>query len=145
MLVHHLSGIPDSVANVVADKSYHVLTEAHVGFSVLGSFGRAYKMDLGLLKKFAAEVNEKRDLGSLHPKFPLSALPTVYTRDDDPEVRRRAIPLLREFLELNESTIKARKIIFDFQGHLGKSHFEECLAGFESAVIEALYLIYPSA
>jgi len=145
MKTHHVSEPPDSISNITASKDWHVVTDSHIGFSVFHSFCRAYAVPQSTMRQFADQVDARKEAGSLHPQYPISAIPRDYVRSDDSALKEKAVVELKKFLAMNESEIKASKVIIDFQGHLGGDQLERALEGFQSEVIEDIYLCYPSA
>ena len=92
---------------------YHVLTYAEEGFAPLNIHTRDTSLSREELVAFAHSVNERNEVGSLHPRVPLSAVPRSAVR-----VNRSAKVLqgyLEEFLRANASSIGATKLLLDFR------------------------------
>jgi len=98
---------------------WHILTVAEAGFSMLDIYGRRHHgLDIELIRKFADQVNEKDEAGSLHPLAPISAVPNQFFRDQGgivaPEIVNDLKRHIREFLVANQTAIHARRILIDF-------------------------------
>jgi len=92
---------------------HHVLTYAEEGFSPLNMHGEKCGLDRQHLAAFADGVNERSQVGTLHPSAPITALPRALIRDlDDAFELERCI---REFLNINGTLFKAQRLIFDFR------------------------------
>jgi hypothetical protein len=98
---------------------WHILTVAEAGFSMLDIYGRYhYGLDIEVIKSFAERVNETDESGSLYPKAPISAIPRYFFRN----LKQNEIPYhisafkrhIRDFLETNNVTVKADKLLVDF-------------------------------
>jgi hypothetical protein len=144
MNIHRTNRLPASVEEITADRSYHVVTDAHVGFSVLHTFGRAFNVSTPDCKAFAASVNNRDEAGSMFPNACISAIPRKSTRDDSSAEKNAAVSHLKDFLSANEESMKASKIIMDFQGFLSKDIMAKALEGFASSVVTDVYLVGPS-
>lgn len=91
----------------------HVLTYAETGFSPLDIHARRFGLDREVVDAFAAEVNRRRQAGSLHPVAPISAVPREWVRD---RVQVDALAAsIGDFLTVNRITIQARRLVFDFR------------------------------
>ena len=94
-------------------EDFHVLTYAEDGFSPLDIHARRFGVDRDQVRAFAKAVNDRSDVGSLHPSVPISALPRKLVRDSqDVDALARGIG---EFLRLNREVIHARRLVFDFR------------------------------
>ena len=100
-------------------RSWHILTVAEAGFSMLDIYGRHHQgLDIAVVQEFADRVNRTNESGSLHPRAPISAVPRRFFRDldsnDDPSVLADFKCQVRDFLAANASTIRATRILVDF-------------------------------
>ena len=98
---------------------WHILTVAEAGFSMLDIYGRHQNgLDIEVIRQFADQVNERDEAGSIHPRAPISALPRRFFREQenslDPTVLNDFKRYLTEFLDTNQNTIRARRILVDF-------------------------------
>lgn len=92
---------------------HHILTYAEDGFSPLDIHSRRMGIDREQIKAFATAVNIRAECGSMYPQAPISAVPRYMVRDQkDPGNLAASIG---DFLKVNNSTIKAKKLIFDFR------------------------------
>ena len=92
---------------------HHVLTYAEEGFAPLNIHARGTSLSREELVAFANSVNERQEVGSLHPQVPLSAVPRSAVRSN-----RSAKVLqgyLEEFLRANATSIGAAKVLLDFR------------------------------
>lgn len=92
---------------------FHILTYAEDGFSPLDIHARRFGVDRDQVRAFAKAVNDRADVGSLHPLAPISAVPRYLVRDSD-DVGALAASI-GTFLRANRETIKARYLVFDFR------------------------------
>jgi hypothetical protein len=98
---------------------WHILTVAEAGFSMLDIYGRRHHgLDIELIRKFADQVNEKDEAGSLHPLAPISAVPNRFFREQErsmtPEIVNDLKRCISEFLVANQTSIHAKRILIDF-------------------------------
>jgi hypothetical protein len=98
---------------------WHILTVAEAGFSMLDIYGRhRHGLDIEVIRQFAAQVNHRDEAGSLHPKAPISAVPQRFFREqenlEDPSIVADLKRHIDEFLDVNETTIHAKRILVDF-------------------------------
>ena len=114
-------------ATIIKDK-YHIVTFAETGFAMLNIYAEYFGIDRDTIEAFSEQVNQKDESGSLHPKAPISVVPRRYIRDLHDETKLES--QLNEFLKVNQSTIKAKKILFDFRAGVDKFVVTAC----ESAV-----------
>jgi hypothetical protein len=97
---------------------WHILTVAEVGFSMLTVYG-GHHHGLGdeVLERFAGEVNERDEGGTLHPRAPISALPRRFFRDVGAGDEEAAVAdferQLVAFLGANRDAIRARRLLVD--------------------------------
>ena len=97
---------------------WHILTVAEAGFSMLTVYG-GHHHGIGddVLERFADEVNERDEGGTLHPRAPVSALPRRFFRDpgasDDAAVVADFTRQLAAFLAANRETIRAQRLLVD--------------------------------
>ena len=89
----------------------HFVTYAEIGFSPLSILTRD-KLSPRDVQAFADCVNQRNEMGSLHPRLPISAVPRNWIRGprDDSALESS----LREFLILNRSVLLAGTIVVDF-------------------------------
>lgn len=107
----------DTTANRWA--SWHILTVAEAGFSMLDIYGRhQHGLDIEIIRQFADLVNKRGEAGSLHPRAPISAVPNRFFREqensNDPAVVNDLKHHILEFLVVNHNTIHAQRILIDF-------------------------------
>lgn len=98
---------------------WHILTVAEAGFSMLDIYGRhKHHVAIETIKKFADQINNREESGSLYPIAPISAVPRSFFRsvaeEDIPEHLDKFKQHIGEFIEANRKTIRARKILIDF-------------------------------
>jgi hypothetical protein len=91
----------------------HVLTYAEDGFSPLDLHARRFAIDREHVRAFARAVNDRSDVGSLHPVAPISAVPRILVRGGQ-DVDALAASISKFFLA-NRQTIKAPRLVFDFR------------------------------
>lgn len=91
----------------------HVLTYAEAGFSPLDTHARRLGISSSLVQTFAKSVNERSEVGSMHPVAPISAVPRYLVRESS-DGYALAVSI-GEFLKANRDAIKARRLIFDFR------------------------------
>ena len=92
---------------------FHVLTYAEDGFSPLDIHARRLGVDREQVRAFAKAVNDRADVGSLHPVAPISAVPRELVRDRHDVAELAAS--ISNFFRANRETIKARSLVFDFR------------------------------
>ena len=72
-----------------------------------------------LVRSFADQVNRRDEPGTLHPKAPITAFPYRFFRDFDgfenSDMEREFREQLSSFLEINDSTIEAHKLLVNFR------------------------------
>jgi hypothetical protein len=95
------------------NETFHVLTYAEDGFSPLDIHGQRFGLDREQIKAFAKAVNDREDVGTLHPLAPISAVPRKLVRDNQ-DAETLAVSI-KNFFEENREKIKARRIVFDFR------------------------------
>lgn len=98
---------------------WHILTVAEAGFSMLDIYGRNQRgLDIDVIRQFADRINERDESGGLHPRAQISAVPRRFFRDHensaDPSVLNDFKRHIVEFLAANKSTIRAQRILVDF-------------------------------
>ena len=76
-------------------------------------------LDATIVQQFAADVNWRDEVGSLHPRAPISAIPKRRFRDPDlTDPEQSSIGLradLHSFLAANRATIHALRLLVDFR------------------------------
>jgi hypothetical protein len=122
-------------------RDWHVLTIAKASGSALEIYAwGVYGVDTETIKKFADRINEKYETDSLYPKAPVSALPFRYFHfvEEDDFFRYYADDFrkhFQQFLEINRTKVKARKILVDL--HRDSDPVWDCfLTATEKAVNE---------
>jgi len=113
-----------SFGRALKDSGYHALTFAETGFAMLNIYGEEFGLDRNTIEKFSQEVNRRDESGSLHPKAPISAVPRHFIRDDN-NASALAEQII-EFLKVNESQIKSRKLLIDFRAGVAAFTLEAC-------------------
>ena len=108
---------PDNDAQRWMD--WHILTVGESGFSMLDIYGRLQRdLDIEVIRKFAARINEDDESGTLHPLASISAVPCRFFRGQadslDPSVMIDFKRHITDFLEANRRTILASRILVDF-------------------------------
>ena len=98
---------------------WHILTVAEAGFSMLDIYGRHHnQVSIEAIQRFADRVNDNDEAGSLHPQAPISAVPNRFFRDppsvNDPKTLEDFKRQLRDFLAVNNSIIRADRVLVDF-------------------------------
>lgn len=91
----------------------HVLTYAEAGFSPLDMHARRLDISSSSVQTFAQSINERKEVGSMYPLAPISAVPRYLVRESS-DAYALAVSI-GEFLKANQETIKARRLIFDFR------------------------------
>ena len=112
----NITEVEDTPENLCSG-DYHILTFAETGFAVLSHCAEEFGLDKALVEEFSDQVNESGEAGSLHPKVPISAIPRYLIRENTDSGKLESC--LREFLEVNQQHIKAKKLVIDFQGWVG--------------------------
>jgi len=95
-----------------------VIAKAQFGYAALDFYGRVmHGVDNNILEEFATQVNENFETRTLYPKAPISAIPMRYFQFME---ETKLVDWLKdfwrnmkEFADLNKSTIHARKILVD--------------------------------
>lgn len=126
---------------------YHVLTYAEEGFSPLNIHTRDTSISKDDLVAFAAQINDRNELGTLYPRAAVSAVPRAVIRDSqDPIALCRAI---EEFLDVNAKSIRAKKLLFDFRtpnvSRFVMAAIEKALACPTAAMVEEVVVIDDAA
>ena len=99
---------------------WHILTVAEAGFSMLDVYGRHQNgLDIEVIRQFSDQVNQRDEAGSLHPKAPISALPSRFFREQektmDPAVLNDFKRQLAGFLTAAaQGAIHAQRVLVDF-------------------------------
>jgi hypothetical protein len=97
---------------------WHKLVVAEDGFSVLTAHAQQHGLDPETVVRFAAEVNERNEPSSLHPKAPISAMPRRYFREISAgEAAGVLVEFCRDiesFIAANRHGIHARRVLVDF-------------------------------
>ncbi len=98
---------------------WHVLTVAESGFSMLDIFGsHHYGIDRDVIRRFEEKINATNESGSLHPRAPISAVPRKFFRDLSESTDKSIITEFKrhvaDFIDANEKTIRASKILVEF-------------------------------
>ena len=98
---------------------WHILTVGESGFSMLDVYGRLQRgLNIEVIRRFAAQINENDESGTLHPHAPISAVPCRFFRDQadsvDPAVIRDFKRHIGKFIEANRRTIHATRVLVDF-------------------------------
>ncbi len=113
--------ITRQIQNTTAERwtGWHILTVGEAGFSMLDIYGRhQHGLDINVIRSFADRVNERDELGSLHPQAPISAIPHRFFRDQEKSNDFSALNEFKrhisEFIEANRKTIRASRILVDF-------------------------------
>jgi hypothetical protein len=95
----------------------HYLVVAEDGFSMLDGYGQKAGLNRKTIKAFADAVNRCNESGSLHPKAPISAIPSHYLRDCEDNPDGATVNAFKNelqlFLKANAEAIKASKIVID--------------------------------
>ena len=87
--------------------------------------------------KYSSEqVNETDETGSLHPKAPISAVPRHLIRENDDS--DKLAQYIREFLEVNQQRIQAKKLLIDFRAGLAPFVTVACKNALNSASAESI-------
>jgi hypothetical protein len=101
-------------------RDWHVIVIAKplYGKSALDYYGRfMHGVDNEILKEFATQVNENFETRTLYPKAPVSVIPERYMyfleSTDLKTWLKDFWRNMKEFVELNRTTIHARKILVD--------------------------------
>ena len=78
---------------IQAWRSWHILVVAEDGFSMLDAYTR-FLFDFNRPYEFSEEVNQRNEVGTLHPSVPISAVPEKYFKPASNDV---SSALLMEF------------------------------------------------
>ena len=113
----------------IKDSGHHVLTFAETGFAMLNGHGDEFGLDRDVIEAFSEQVNSRNESGSLHPKAPISAVPRHYIRDNDNS--DTLAEQIEDFLKANQSSIKARKLLFDFRAGVSPFVVDACRKALE--------------
>lgn len=92
---------------------YHVLTYAEEGFAPLNIHTRATNLTKDELVAFVEAVNERDEVGSLHPRASLSAVPQHAVRSNENSIVLQNY--VEDFFRGNAASSRAKKIICDFR------------------------------
>jgi hypothetical protein len=99
--------------------AWHKLLVAEDGFSMLSKHADFHGLDASIVQQFAADVNQRHEVGSLHPRAPISAIPKRHFRDpgfaDAEQSFTRWRTDLHSFLAANRATIHALRVLVDFR------------------------------
>lgn len=109
MRIFKTKNVPESVKK----GQYHILTYAETGDSILNSHAQNLGIELSIIEKFAEQSNDTDESGTLHPKAPLSVIPSKYLRDMDDA--RELQKQIMEFLNANQQIMRAKKLVLDFR------------------------------
>jgi hypothetical protein len=115
---------------------YHILTFAETGFAMLNFYGETFGIDRDTLENFSKQANRKDESGSLHPKAPISIVPRRYIRDLQ-DVEKLTEQII-EFLQVNQQTIHAKKILFDFRAGVDSFVIEACEMALQSPYADGI-------
>jgi len=109
------------------NKGYHVLSVAETGFNKMPLIimGKQCNVTEEEMKRFLEQVNTNDESGSLHPVAPISAIPKKYFWDEGENIQALASQI-EGFLQANQSTIKATKLLFDFRWSMKPFVIEAC-------------------
>lgn len=106
------------------DSGFHLLTFAETGFAVLSVCAEEFGIESNLIEEFSKKVNQKNEIGSMHPKAPISAIPRHCIRDDFDSVT--LAEQIRGFLTVNKDQIKAKKLLIDFSAGVAPFTVDAC-------------------
>jgi len=100
-------------------QGWHTLTVAESGFSALIPYVESdFGLDPVIGAELADRINQQDEPGSLYPKAPISAIPCRYFREqadsEDPAVMEDFKRHISEFIEVNQTHIKAPRILVNF-------------------------------
>jgi hypothetical protein len=105
-------------------RDYHILTFASHGFTMLTIYAQQeYNLSNEVIADFADAVNRRRDVGTLLPMAPISAIPRDVVMDQ--QSSEAVEPFIRDFWHANDEKIKAKKIILSFVMPHVKPHAKE--------------------
>jgi hypothetical protein len=92
---------------------YHVLTYAEEGFAPLNIHTRDTALSKDQLVQFADLVNERNEVGTLHPSAAVSAVPRAAIREL--QDTHTLCQFIEDFFRANAQSILANKVIMDFR------------------------------
>ena len=100
-------------------RDWHILTISKEGLSALDIYARGmHGVDTEIIHRFAEQINQDDEVGSLYPKAPVSAIPwryfTFIEEFDFPNHMDDFRRHIKEFIEMNRTKIHARRILVDF-------------------------------
>jgi len=100
-------------------QGWHILTVAESGFSALSHYVESeFGLDPVIGAELADRINQQDEPGSLYPKAPISAIPCRYFREqadsEDPAVMEDFKRHISEFIEVNQTHIKATRVLVNF-------------------------------
>lgn len=90
---------------------HHYVTYAELGFTPLKLYSESFSVEQSLLESFVERVNQQDQVGTLHPAFPISCVPSRCVRDS--AGKRAFEKYLSSFLTMNNSVIGAKQIVID--------------------------------
>lgn len=140
-----------NIVEVTLDKikpvpfGYHILTYAEDGFSPFDIYTRKSNLDYEDLKAYVMRSNEADKVITLHPLFNLSIIPRRFVRGlaEPIEVYEKFL----EFINLNVSDIKAKKVIFDFRMPQIPAQIELAIAMLDDnkslVVLDEIFVVVP--
>lgn len=98
-------------------RDWHVITIAKARNSALGVYAWGlYRVDVGAIENFSAEVNDGYTAKSLYPKAPVSSVPLRYfsiMQGDFPRYIDDFRRHIKEIIEINRTRVRAKKILVD--------------------------------
>ena len=98
---------------------WHLLTVAESGFSMLSGYASEWGIDDNDIRAFEERINASNESGSLHPRAPVSAIPSKFFRElsesTDPGVAAEFKKHIEDFLAANDNAIKAANLMIDFR------------------------------
>ena len=126
---------------------FHVLTYAEEGFAPLNIHTRDSALARGQLLQFVALVNDRNEVGTLHPFVAISAVPRAVIRDlqDAHALRHR----IEEFFQANAQDIRAKKLLIDFRTpsvpEFVTSAIHDAIGCADAAIVEEVVVIDDAA
>jgi hypothetical protein len=131
----NITEVTDTPENMCSG-DYHILTFAETGFAVLSHCAEEFGLGKEVVEQFSDQVNVSDETGSLHPKAPISAIPRHLIRDNDDS--HKLAGYIREFLDVNQQRIKAKKLIIDFRAGLAPFVADACKNAFNIESADSL-------